>query len=255
MSGKGVWFRIIGWNIKSPTLSGPWPGWLIRRGRIARRIAKYKPDVFCGIEMGKISHVRWMLKALKANDHPMRSVTGGANWRYIFFNHRKFFEYRSGQFVLSGRHKGQDKELTWAVLEDLINGNRILVLCTHLEVLGPDSVRMAQAKSTMFFARKLRTKYDIPWSRVFLFLDCNDRGGVQDYLEGTELSNLIKGSKNNRAKYDTMNRWSRKRVKVKANRSLDWLGAGQQRDALVTFSPDCSDSSDHNLLGADVLTL
>lgn len=238
--------RIIGWNIKSPSLTGKWPGWTVRRGRTVRRLAALRPDIFCGIEMGSINYVNWFRKAMRKKGWPMGQATGGANWRYIFFNLAVFSQVRSGQRVLKGQYRGRDKEMTWAQLLH-VDGRLVLVFCAHLEVLGPDSIRHTQAHSILDHIEQIKNMLGMSWDDCYLYADVNDRGGVQRIFQASRLHNLVSATK-----YDTMNRWSRKRRRAKRNQSMDVLMAGDNVHAEKTFSPDCSDSSDHNLVGADV---
>lgn len=238
--------RIVGWNIKSPSLRGRWPGWTIRRGRTVKRLVALKPDVFCGIEMGSINYVNWFRKAMKKRGWHMTQARGGANWRYIFFNPNVFSELRSGQRVLDGKYKGNGKELTWVQLQHR-DGSLYLIFCSHFEVLGPDSVRFAQAHSALKNIEQIKNMLGMSWDDCYFYADVNDRGGVQRILESSRLKNLARSTK-----YDTMNRWSKIRRRVKRDTSMDVLMAGDKVDVIKTFSPDCHDSSDHNLVGADV---
>lgn len=240
-------FRIVGWNIKSPTLKGKWPGWTVRRGRTVKRLAALRPDVFCGIEMGSINYVNWFRKAMRKKGWQMSQARGGANWRYIFYNPNVFSEERSGQRVLKGRWKGNSKEMSWAQLRHR-DGSLILVFCAHLEVLGPDSVRLAQARSMLEHVENIKTMLGMSWDDCYLYADVNDRGGVQRVLDHSRMKNLVRSTP-----YDTMNRWSKIRRRSKRNESMDVLLAGDNAEASKTFSPDCSGSSDHNLVGADIL--
>jgi len=250
-----AWFRIIGWNIKSPTLLGPWPRWTVRRGRTVRRLAALHPDVFCGIEMGSLSHVKWFRTAMRNAGWPMTLAVGGARWRYIFFNPKAFSQLRGGQRVLEGEYRSDDKEMTWAQLRHRGGQQRlVLIFCAHLENEGPDSIRRQQARSLLAHIEDIKTELGMSWDDCYLYLDCNDEGGVQKILESSRLSNLQIGSKQQLIRFNTMNRWSKKRRRVSVNHSMDWLGAGQSINAAKTFSPDCSDSSDHNLVGADILS-
>lgn len=249
-----VWFRILGWNIKSPELVGFWPGWTARRGRTVKRVVGLRPDVFCGIEMGSPRHVRWFRDAIRKAGWPMTLAYGGARWRYIFFNPAKFSQLKGGQRILAGEYRSDDKEVTWAQLRERGTKRRkILVFCSHLENEGPDSIRRQQARSLLGHINDIKTDLGMSWNDCYLYLDCNDDGGIQEILEASPLSNLQIGSRVQRAKFNTMNLWSKKRRLAKVNTSMDWLGAGEAVNAEKTFSPDASDSSDHNPVGADIL--
>lgn len=242
-----VWFRIIGWNIKSPSLTGRWPRWSIRRRRASKRLAALRPDVFCGIEMGAREHVKWLRDDMRKRGWLMSIAEGGANWRYILFNPVQFEQRRGGQRRLGGAYQGDVKEMTWAQLVDHATGRMILIFCSHLEVDGPDSYRRAQAHSLLDHIEDVKTQLGMSWEDCYLYADVNDRGGVQAILNASRLKNLVAGTK-----YDTMNRWSKIRRRGRKNTSMDVLMAGDAEKVAKTFSPNCSDSSDHDLVGADV---
>jgi len=242
-----VWFRFIGWNMKSPTLVGKWPKWSIRRRRASKRLAALKPDVFCGIEMGSRDHVKWLRDDMRKRGWLMSVATGGRNWRYILFNPVQFRQLRGGQVRLGGAYQGDVKEMTWAQLVDRESGRMALIFCSHLEVDGPDSYRRKQARFMLSEIERIKNELKMSWEDCYLYADVNDRGGVQAILNGSRLKNLVAS-----VPYDTMNRWSGVRRRVGRNKSMDVLMAGDGEKVAKTFSPDCSDSSDHNLVGADV---
>ena len=244
-----VWFRIVGWNIKSPLLRGAWPGWTVRRARNAKRLATLRPDVFCGVEMGKLAHVKWLRDSMRKRGWSMAIADGGANWRYILYNAKKFRQLRGAQRVLKGTYRGDTKEVTWAQLQERAAPHRlILAFSAHLEVDGPDAVRFTEAHSLVDTVEDIKNTLGMSWDDCYVYADVNDRGGVQAILEKSRLHNLVIATP-----FDTMNRWSKVRRRIKRNQSMDVLMAGDQVRAKKTFSPDAHDGSDHNPVGADIL--
>jgi hypothetical protein len=216
------------------------------------------PLVFLACEVGTPANALWYSHAFaKAKVNLVRAPHGG-KWRYGWYDPTRARLVASGLFIIPTKYKGDEKQAFWMVLEIL--GHRWLFMGAHLENEGPESYRIDQAKDTIHELRRVRAHYDVDWSRVLYAADTNGKGGVQDYLESTELTSAIHRTKNVQGTgWTSQTRWLPRRGSgrkaTKTHPSMDWMGVGGNRRLNRFLQSDEHTISDHDPLTGTLLAI
>lgn len=257
MSRTGeVWFRFMGWNMRSPTLT-PWGR---RRWKQIALVRKYRPGVWCAVEVGSPVHAAWISARLLVGSHRMRRAPKGGKWRYIWYDPKKVHRIvRSGLYTITSKWNGDAKQAAWAVAE-MRNGHECIFVAAHLENKGSEANKVAQMADVIALVERLRKTFPgIPRSRVFIYVDCNSTGAVQRWIEKSAYSSLMYGSAHVGTGWTSQTRWlPRKglsRLVRPGHPSMDVLASGDERNATKVQQPDAHDISDHDPLIADIEAL
>lgn len=179
-------FRVMSWNVKSPTLTAP-VSWLTRRSRQVAEIARQQPSVLLLQEAGSPSHVKWYDAALRKGLDLVNAgavdATGSGKWRTIHFDPSIWRKVAAGLYNLpAATLYGKDqKPMAWAVLEHKATGERWLFASYHLENDAPaDNERVLQMLAVLAKLDALAAQYRVATGHTVAGGDTNSRSWVRD---------------------------------------------------------------------------
>lgn len=157
--------RIVEWNLLSPKVGASDPK--TRFDGVEYMFETYQPDICgflecCNQWRDALTEYDYFAENYKLIYNEFASYYRATSMCVVVYRKDKFKEIDHGGALFTRDGRGDERGLTWAALEELETGRKILVAMTHLAPDGPDSVRAIEMEELTEQMAEVRQTYNYP---------------------------------------------------------------------------------------------
>lgn len=189
-SGNEDRIRIVEWNLLATYYGGSSPA--LRIGGIDHMLKTYEPDI-CGF-VECCDKWRLSLRGSKAYNENYSIVYNEKATSYrttgmdaVVYRKDKYKHIEHGGYIYNDG-RGDERGFTWAVLEEIANGRRILVVVT---ILAPEDnavqTRVTEMEQLTEQIAELRKTHNYPLILLGDFNACDDEPGMAELMENNNV--------------------------------------------------------------------
>ncbi len=252
-SGNEDKLRIVEWNVLATYYGGSDP--MKRVQGIDQMLTTYEPDICGFVECCD----KWRL-ALRVNEtfrnnysliyNEKATVYRTTGMDAIVYRKDKYKEVTHGGYVYKNDGRSDERGFTWAVLEEIENGRRILVVVT---ILAPDDnavqTRVLEMEELTEQIAELKKTYDYPLLLLGDFNACDYEPGMAELMANNNVAMTRTDAENVLADGNTIGRGDRGWI-------IDFTFADKDYFYPLTYSTmedEVEGTSDHHPSYSDLL--